>query len=64
VFWFSVKMTGNVSPKGRRFRPSDCVPCEYVGRRGWTIALQVKEVGRGAAQRQFRGAGEKGTVQP
>ena len=22
VFWFSVKMRGSVSPKGRRFRPS------------------------------------------
>jgi DNA invertase Pin-like site-specific DNA recombinase len=27
---------------------------EYTGRRGWTIALQVKEVGRGASQRQLR----------
>jgi DNA invertase Pin-like site-specific DNA recombinase len=27
---------------------------EYVGRRGWTIALQVKEVGSGASQRQLR----------
>lgn len=28
---------------------------EYVNRRGWTIALQVKEVGSGASQRQLRG---------
>ena len=27
---------------------------EYSARRGWTIALQVKEVGSGAAQRQLR----------
>src|ERR1017187_9375698 len=27
---------------------------EYVVRRGWTIALQVKEVGSGAVQRQLR----------
>src|SRR5579863_5041101 len=27
---------------------------EYVARRGWTIAMQVKEVGSGAAQRQLR----------
>ena len=27
---------------------------EYAARRGWTIALQVKEVGGGASQRQLR----------
>src|SRR5450432_3386935 len=27
---------------------------EYVVRRGWTLALQVKEVGSGASQRQLR----------
>jgi putative DNA-invertase from lambdoid prophage Rac len=27
---------------------------EYAARRGWTIAMQVKEVGSGAAQRQMR----------
>ena len=27
---------------------------EYATRRGWTIALQVKEIGRGASQRQLR----------
>ena len=27
---------------------------EYAARRGWTIALQVKEVGSGASQRQQR----------
>src|SRR5580700_1147201 len=27
---------------------------EYVARRGWTIAVQVKEVGSGASQRQLR----------
>jgi putative DNA-invertase from lambdoid prophage Rac len=27
---------------------------EYAARRGWTIAMQVKEVGTGAAQRQMR----------
>ena len=27
---------------------------EYAARRGWTIALQVKEVGSGAAQRERR----------
>jgi DNA invertase Pin-like site-specific DNA recombinase len=27
---------------------------EYAARRGWTIAIQVKEVGSGAAQRQMR----------
>ena len=27
---------------------------EYAGRRGWTIASQVKEVGSGASQRQQR----------
>jgi DNA invertase Pin-like site-specific DNA recombinase len=27
---------------------------EYVARRGWTIAMQVREVGSGAAQRQAR----------
>src|SRR5271167_1438957 len=27
---------------------------EYAARRGWTIAMQVKEVGSGAAQRQLR----------
>jgi DNA invertase Pin-like site-specific DNA recombinase len=29
-------------------------PREYAGRRGWTIALQMKEVGSGASQRQLR----------
>jgi DNA invertase Pin-like site-specific DNA recombinase len=28
--------------------------CEYATRRGWTIAMQVKEVGSGASQRQMR----------
>src|SRR6266498_673924 len=27
---------------------------EYAARRGWTIALQVKEVGSGASERQVR----------
>src|ERR1700684_1925112 len=27
---------------------------EYAARRGWTIAMQVKEVGSGAPQRQLR----------
>lgn len=27
---------------------------EYAAKRGWTIALQVKEVGSGASQRQLR----------
>jgi putative DNA-invertase from lambdoid prophage Rac len=27
---------------------------QYAARRGWTIALQVKEIGSGAAQRQLR----------
>jgi len=27
---------------------------EYAGRRGWTIALQVKEIGSGASQRERR----------
>lgn len=27
---------------------------EYAARRGWTIAMQVKEVGSGAAQREMR----------
>src|SRR5450759_3912170 len=27
---------------------------EYAVRRGWTVALQVKEVGSGASQRQLR----------
>ncbi|MGA2348134.1 MAG: recombinase family protein, partial [Candidatus Sulfotelmatobacter sp.] len=27
---------------------------EYAAQRGWTIAMQVKEVGSGAAQRQLR----------
>jgi DNA invertase Pin-like site-specific DNA recombinase len=27
---------------------------KYATRRGWTIALQVKEVGSGASQRQLR----------
>jgi len=27
---------------------------EYAARRGWTIAIQVKELGSGAAQRQMR----------
>jgi putative DNA-invertase from lambdoid prophage Rac len=27
---------------------------EYVGRRGWSIALQVREIGSGAAKRQAR----------
>jgi predicted site-specific integrase-resolvase len=27
---------------------------EYAARRGWTIALQVKEVGSGASPRQLR----------
>src|SRR5271170_5350251 len=27
---------------------------EYAARRGWTIAMQVKEVGSGAVQRQLR----------
>jgi DNA invertase Pin-like site-specific DNA recombinase len=31
-----------------------CALREYAGRRGWMIALQVKEVGSGASQRQLR----------
>ena len=27
---------------------------EYAARRGWTVAMQVKEVGSGATQRQMR----------
>ena len=27
---------------------------EYATRRGWTIALQVKEIGSGASQRERR----------
>jgi len=27
---------------------------EYAARRGWTIAIQIKEIGSGAAQRQLR----------
>src|SRR6266550_2245517 len=27
---------------------------EYAARRGWAIALQVKEIGSGASQRQLR----------
>jgi putative DNA-invertase from lambdoid prophage Rac len=27
---------------------------EYAARRGWTVAMQVREVGSGAAQRQAR----------
>lgn len=27
---------------------------EYVSRRGWTIAIEVKEVGSGAAVRELR----------
>ena len=27
---------------------------EYAARRGWTVAMQVKEVGSGATQRQLR----------
>src|SRR6266568_619842 len=27
---------------------------EYAARRGWTIAIQVKEVGSGASERQLR----------
>jgi hypothetical protein len=27
---------------------------EYAARRGWTIAIQVKEVGSGASERQQR----------
>ena len=27
---------------------------EYAERRGWTIAMQVKEVGSGSSQRQLR----------
>jgi DNA invertase Pin-like site-specific DNA recombinase len=27
---------------------------EYIGRRGWTIAVQIREVGSGAAKRQAR----------
>jgi len=32
----------------------NCVLREYAAKRGWTIAMQVKEVGSGAAQRQLR----------
>jgi DNA invertase Pin-like site-specific DNA recombinase len=28
--------------------------CDYAARRGWTITMQVKEVGSGASQRQMR----------
>src|SRR3954453_24235424 len=27
---------------------------EYAARRGWTIAIQIKEIGSGASQRQLR----------
>jgi len=27
---------------------------EYAAKRGWTVAVQVKEVGAGASQRQLR----------
>jgi hypothetical protein len=29
---------------------------EYAARRGWTITLQVKEIGSGASQRERREA--------
>lgn len=28
--------------------------CEYAARRGWTVALQVREIGSGAAKREAR----------
>ena len=27
---------------------------EYAGKRGWTVAVQIKEVGSGAAERELR----------
>jgi hypothetical protein len=28
--------------------------CEYAAKRGWTIAVQIREVGSGAAERELR----------
>ena len=44
-----------VSPEDQQTLPmQDRTMREYAARRGWTIALQVKEVGSGAAQRELR----------
>jgi len=52
---FRVGLYARVSTNDQQTIPLQiCALREYAARRGWTIALQVKEVGSGASQRQLR----------
>jgi len=52
---FRAGLYARVSTQDQQTLPmQNCVLREYAAKRGWTIAMQVKEVGSGAAQRQLR----------
>src|SRR5580693_6014194 len=52
---FRAGLYARVSTNDQQTLPMQCRAMrEYAGRRGWTIAVQVREVGSGAAKRQAR----------
>ena len=52
---FRVSLYARVSTNGQQTLPMQiCAMREYAARRGWTIAMQVREVGSGAAKREAR----------
>jgi putative DNA-invertase from lambdoid prophage Rac len=55
VKMFRAGLYARVSTNDQQTLPmQSCAMREYAARRGWTIAIQVREVGSGAAQRQAR----------
>ena len=52
---FRVGLYARVSTHDQKTRsPQTRAMREYAGKRGWTIAVQIKEVGSGAAERELR----------
>ena len=47
-------MPGFLRMTSRRWRCKNRAMREYAARRGWTIALQIREVNSGAARREAR----------
>ncbi len=51
---FRAGLYARVSTNDRRLCPCRVAPWEYAAGRGWTITVQIREVGSGAAKRQAR----------
>ena len=52
---FRVGLYARVSTHGQQTLPLQMrAMCEYAAQRGWTITMQIREVGSGAAQRELR----------